>query len=326
MAITSYMEAVRETIRKEMRRDPYLFMIGEDVGPYGGEMGLSQGLWEEFGEWRVKDSPLSEASMVGLGLGAALTGCRAIVEIPFCDFIGIAMDQICNQAAKIRYMFGGGVDVPLVVRTPVGGYIAAAAQHSQSLEAWFTHIPGLKVAVPSTPADAAGLLRTALRGRDPVVFFEHKKLYPLKGEVPEDEDFSIPFGKADLKRKGEHVTVIATSYMVHLCLQAAKELSKSGVEVEVVDPRTLVPLDEETILSSVAKTGRVVVVYEGHKRGGVGAEIAALVAEKGFQYLKAPILRVAAEDVPIPFSPVLEKAVLPDVERIIQAVEKVLGA
>jgi len=326
MATMSYMEAIRETIRREMRNNPQLFMIGEDVGPYGGEMGLSQGLWEEFGEWRIKDAPLSEASMVGLGLGAALTGCRAIVEIPFCDFIGIAMDQICNQAAKVRYMFGGKANVPLVIRTPVGGYIAAAAQHSQSLESWFLHVPGLKVVVPSTPADAAGLLRTALREESPVIFFEHKKLYPLKGEVPDDENFSIPFGKADVKREGDRVTVVATSYMVQLCLKAAEELSRSGIEIEVIDPRTLVPFDEETVISSIAKTGMVVIVYEGNRRGGIGAEIAALLVEKGFRYLKAPALRVAAEDVPIPFSPVLEKAVLPSVEKIIQAVEFLLKA
>jgi len=321
--IMSYMEAIRETIREVMRKNPYSFMIGEDIGPYGGEMGLSQGLWEEFGEWRVKDSPLSEATMVGLGLGASLTGCQAIVEIPFCDFIGIAMDQICNQAAKVHYMFGGKAKIPLIIRTPVGGYISAAAQHSQCLEAWFMHIPGLKVVVPSTPKDAVGLLRTAFSDCNPIIFFEHKKLYPIKGEVPV-EMYTIPFGKADIKKEGKDVTIIATLYMVHLSLKAAEELSKIGIDAEVVDPRTLVPLDEETILNSVKKTGKVVIVYEGHKRGGIGSEIAALIVEKAYEYLKAPIKRVAAENVPIAFSPPLENFILPSIEKIVKAVKEII--
>ncbi|HTY46401.1 MAG TPA: alpha-ketoacid dehydrogenase subunit beta [Methanomassiliicoccales archaeon] len=318
----TYMEAIREAIREEMQRDPHLFMIGEDVGPYGGEMGLSKGLWEEFGDLRIRDAPISEAAIVGCALGAAATGCRAIAEIPFMDFIGVAMDQIYNQAAKIRYMFGGKARIPLVIRTPIGGYQSAAAQHSQCLEAWFTHTPGIKVVLPSTPYEAKGLMKTALADSNPVLFIEHKKLYQRKGEVPIG-DYSIPFGKADVKRRGKHVTVVATSFTVEMALEASATLAGEGIEVEVVDPRTLVPLDEETILESVRRTGRLVVVHEAWRRGGTGAEIAALVAEKAFNALRAPILRVAAENVPIPFSPVLERFVLPDSEKIVQAVRRV---
>lgn len=319
----TYMEAVRAAIAEEMRREPYLFMIGEDVGPYGGEMGLSQGLWREFGDDRLRDAPISEASIAGCGLGAALTGCRAIAEIPFCDFIGIAMDQICNQAAKMHYMFGGKTRIPLVIRTPIGGYQSAAAQHSQCLEAWFMHVPGLKVAIPSTPADAKGLLKTALRDENPVIFIEHKKLYQTKGEVPGGEHL-VPFGQADLKRPGRDLTIIATSYMVQMSLKAAAVLAAEGIEAEVIDPRTLVPLDEASLLASVRKTGRALVVYEANRRAGAGAEIAAVIADKAFGALKAPIRRVAAEDVPIPFSPVLEKFVLPNEDKIVQAAKSLL--
>ena len=318
----SYMEACREAIREEMSLDPNLFMIGEDVGPYGGEMGLSKGLWEQFGEDRVRDAPISESAILGCALGASITGCRAIAEIPFMDFMGVCMDQVYNQAAKLRYMFGGGLDVNLVIRTPMGGYQSAAEQHSQCLEAWFMHAPGLKVALPSTPADAKGLLKSAIRDPNPVLFIEHKKLYQTKGEVPEEETL-IPLGVADVKRAGSDVTVIATSYMVSMALKAAKALEAEGTSVEVVDPRCLVPLDEETILKSVRKTGRVVIVHEAWQRGGVGGEFAALIAEKAFDSLKAPILRVAAENVPIPFSPVLEKFVLPSVDKIVAAVQRV---
>jgi len=323
MMIT-YMEAIRDAIREEMRAQPHLFLIGEDVGPYGGEMGLSKGLWEEFGDLRVRDAPISEAAIVGCALGAALTGCRAIAEIPFMDFIGVAMDQIFNQAAKVRYMFGGKAQIPFVIRTPMGGYQSAAAQHSQCLEAWFMHAPGIEVVLPSTPYDAKGLMKTALAANNPVLFIEHKKLYALKGEVPATE-YAIPFGKADLKRPGRDVTVVATSYTVKMALDAARALASEGIEVEVVDPRTLVPLDEQAILDSVGRTGRLVVVHEAWRRAGAGAEIAALVAEKGFGSLKAPIQRVAAENVPIPFSPVLEKFVLPDARKIEEAVRRVMG-
>ncbi|MCL6614540.1 MAG: alpha-ketoacid dehydrogenase subunit beta [Firmicutes bacterium] len=324
MGVMTYMEAIRETIREEMRRDPHLFMIGEDVGPYGGEMGLSKGLWDEFGDDRVRDAPISEATIVGCALGAAVTGCRAIAEIPFCDFIGISMDQICNQAAKMRYMFGGKARIPLVIRTPIGGYQSAAAQHSQCLEAWFVHVPGLKVAMPSTPADAKGLLTAALRDNNPVIFIEHKKLYQTRGEVPEG-DYVIPFGRADVKRAGRDLTIIATSYMVPMALKAAQALAGEGIEAEVIDPRTLVPLDEEALLASVRKTGRALIVYEANRRGGAGAEIAAVLSEKAHGCLKSPIRRVAAEDVPIPFSPILERFVLPNEEKISEVVRNMVA-
>ncbi|NQT58747.1 MAG: alpha-ketoacid dehydrogenase subunit beta [Bacteroidetes bacterium] len=321
--IMTYMEAIRKVITEEMDKNQNLFMIGEDVGPYGGEMGLSKGLWAKYGDDRMRDAPISESAIVGLALGASITGCRAIAEIPFGDFLGIAMDQVYNQAAKMRYMFGGKLNIDLIIRSPLGGYQGGAAQHSQSIEAWFMHAPGLKVVVPSNAVDAMGLLRTALKQHTAVMFFEHKKLYHIKEEVPE-EFFEIPFGKASIKQLGKDVTVIATGYMVTMALEAAMHLKKENIFVEVIDPRTLVPLDEVEILKSVEKTGRLVVVNEGWKRGGVASEIAAIVAEKGFQYLKSPIQRVAAVDVPIPFSPVLEKFVLPNTQKIIQAIRAVL--
>lgn len=320
----TYMEAIRETIREEMKKDKSLFMIGEDIGPYGGEMGLSQGLWTEFGDKRMRDAPISEATIIGCALGASLTGCRVIAEIPFCDFMGECMDQVYNQVAKMRYMFGGKANIPLVIRTPIGGYQGAAAQHSQCLEAWFIHTPGLKIVMPSTATDAKGLLRTALNDSNPVLFFEHKKLYHIKEEVP-DDGYTIPFGKADIKRQGKDLTIIATSYMVKMSLDAAVILAQEGIEAEVVDPRTLVPLDEETLINSVKKTGKVLIVYEAWKRLGAGSEIASLLAEKAFSYLEAPILRVAAENVPIPFSPVLENFVLPSKNKIIKGAKKLLG-
>lgn len=320
----TYMEAIRETIREEMKKDKSLFMIGEDVGPYGGEMGLSQGLWTEFGDKRMRDAPISEATIIGCALGASLTGCRVIAEIPFCDFMGECMDQVYNQVAKMRYMFGGKANIPLVIRTPIGGYQGAAAQHSQCLEAWFIHTPGLKIVMPSTATDAKGLLRTALNDSNPVLFFEHKKLYHIKEEVP-DDGYTIPFGKADIKRQGKDLTIIATSYMVKMSLDAAVILAQEGIEAEVVDPRTLVPLDEETLINSVKKTGKVLIVYEACKRLGAGTEIVALLAEKAFSYLEAPILRVAAENVPIPFSPVLENFVLPNKNKIVKGAKKLLG-
>lgn len=323
MKTMTYMEAIRSAIREEMRRDPNLFMIGEDVGPYGGEMGLSKGLWEEFGDDRMRDAPISESAIIGCALGAAITGCRSIAEIPFCDFLGVSMDQIYNQVAKNRYMFGGKACIPMTIRTPIGGYIAAAAQHSQCLEAWFVHVPGLKIVMPSTAYDAKGLLKTALRDNNPVMFFEHKKLYQIKGELPEEEYF-VPFGKADIKREGSDVSVIATSYMLTLALKAAEMLEKEGVDVEVVDPRTLVPLDKETLINSVKKTGRVIIVYEAWKKGGAGSEIAAVLAEEAFEYLKKPVKRIAAENVHIPFSPVLENFVLPSEEKIVKAVKELL--
>ena len=325
MSEMSFMEAIRETIRQEMAADPTLFLVGEDVGPYGGEHGLSQGLWEQFGEDRVRDAPISENAIIGCGLGAAMTGCRAISEIPFGDFMGVCMDQVFNQAAKIRYMSGGQAQVPLVIRTTMGGYMGAAEQHSQCMASWFVHAPGIKVVIPSTPADAAGLLRASLRDGNPVIFFEHKGLYSYKGEVPDNPEYSIPLGQAEVVREGSDVTVVATSMQVYKALEAAEELERKGINIEIIDPRTLVPLDEDTIMRSVAKTNHAVIVHETWTNGGYGAEIAARIADHGIDYLDGPVKRVGARHVPIPFSPPLENYVLPQVETIVAAVEATLG-
>ena len=320
----SYRDALKEALREEMLRDPTVFLIGEDIGRYwGGAFKVTKGLAEEFGEERVRDTPISESAIIGVSVGAAMTGMRPVAEIMFGDLTTLAMDQIANQAAKIRYMFGGQAKVPLVIRTPFGGGVNIAAHHSQCLEAWFMHVPGLQVAVPSTPCDAKGLLKTAIRNDNPVIFCEHKLLYPIVGPVPE-EDYTVPFGVADLKREGTDVTIIATLYMVHKSLNAAEALQKEGINVEVVDPRTLVPLDKETILNSVKKTGRVVIVTEDCKTAGVSAEIAAIIAEEALDYLDAPIKRVTTPDVPIPFSPPLEQYVIPDEKRIVKAVKEVV--
>ena len=324
MARMTFMEAIRETIRQEMAADPRLFLIGEDVGPYGGEMGLTQGLWEQFGDDRIRDAPISETAIVGCALGAAMTGCRAIAEIPFGDFMGVCMDQIYNQAAKMRYMSGGQAQVPLVIRTTMGGYISAAEQHSQCLGSWFVHVPGIKVVVPSVPADAAGLLRASLRDGNPVMFIEHKGLYPYEGEVPDDPDYSVPLGQAQVVRPGTDVTVIATSLQVHKSIEAADKLAEQGISVEIIDPRTLDPLDEDAILSSVAKTKHAVIVHETWTVGGYGGEIAAVIADKGIYYLEGAVKRVGARHVPIPFSPTLENYVLPQVDDICTAVEQSL--
>ena len=320
----SYRDALKEALREEMLRDPTVFLIGEDIGRYwGGAFKVTKGLAEEFGEERVRDTPISESAIIGVSVGAAMTGMRPVAEIMFGDLTTLAMDQIANQAAKIRYMFGGQAKVPLVIRTPFGGGVNIAAHHSQCLETWFMHVPGLQVAVPSTPYDAKGLLKTAIRNDNPVIFCEHKLLYPIVGPVPE-EDYTVPFGVTDLKREGTDVTIIATLYMVHKSLNAAEALQKEGINVEVVDPRTLVPLDKETILNSVKKTGRVVIVTEDCKTAGVSAEIAAIIAEEALDYLDAPIKRVTTPDVPIPFSPPLEQYVIPDEKRIVKAVKEVV--
>ncbi len=320
----SYRDALREALREEMQRDPTVFLLGEDIGRYwGGAFKVTKGLAEEFGDERVRDTPISESAIVGAAVGAAITGMRPVAEIMFGDLTTLAMDQIVNQAAKIRYMFGGQAKVPLVIRTPFGGGVNIAAHHSQCLEALFMHVPGLQVAVPSTPYDAKGLLKTAIRNDNPVIFCEHKLLYPITGPVP-DEEYTLPFGVADIKREGNDVTVVATLYMVHKALKAAEELEKDGISVEIVDPRTLVPLDKETIINSVKKTGRVVIVTEDCKTAGVSAEIAAVIAEEALDYLDAPIKRVANPDVPIPFSPPLESFVIPDEKRIIEAVKEVV--
>ena len=325
MSERTFMVAIRETLRQEMASAPKLFVIGEDVGPYGGEMGVTQGLWEEFGDDRVRDAPISESAIIGCALGAAMTGCKAVPEIPFGDFLGVCMDQIYNQAAKMRYMSGGQVRIPLVIRTTMGGYMSAAGQHSQCLASWFVHVPGIKVVVPSTPADAMGLLRSSLRDGNPVIFFEHKGLYPYKGEVPDDPHYSVPLGQARVMRSGTDATVVATGLQVHNALEAADKLMEQGISIEIIDPRTLDPLDEETILSSVAKTNHAVIVHETWTRGGYGGEIAAIIADKGINYLDGPVKRVGAKHAPIPFSPTLENYVLPQVDDICVAVEQSLA-
>ncbi|MED5053385.1 alpha-ketoacid dehydrogenase subunit beta [Anoxybacillus rupiensis] len=318
----TYLEAVREAMSQEMRKNQDVYLLGEDIGVYGGAFGVTRGMIEEFGPERVRNTPISEAAIAGAAVGSALTGMRPILELQFSDFITIAMDQLVNQAAKLRYMYGGKGKVPMVVRTPAGSGTGAAAQHSQSLEAWMAHIPGLKVVQPSTAYDAKGLLKAAIDDDNPVIFYEHKLLYKTKSHVPE-EPYSIPLGKADMKREGKDVTIVATAMMVHKALEAAKELEKEGIDVEIVDPRTLVPLDEETIVESVKKTGRVVVVHEAVKRGGYGGEIASVIAEsEAFDYLDAPIKRLGGLPVPIPYNPNLEKAAVPQVQDIIKAVKE----
>ena len=320
----SYRDALREALREEMLRDSTVFLIGEDIGRYwGGAFKVTKGLAEEFGDDRGRDTPISESAIIGVSVGAAMTGMRPVAEIMFGDLTTLAMDQIANQAAKIRYMFGGQAKVPLVIRTPFGGGVNIAAHHSQCLEAWFMHVPGLQVAVPSTPYDAKGLLKTAIRNDNPVIFCEHKLLYPIIGPVPEEE-YTLPFGVADIKREGTDVTIVATLYMVHKSLNTAENLQKEGINAEVVDPRTLIPLDKKTIINSIKKTGRVVVVTEDCKTAGVSAEITAVIAEEALDYLDAPIKRVAMPDVPIPFSPSLEQYVIPDEKQILKAVKEVV--
>jgi len=321
----TYLEAVREAMQQEMRQNEDVFVLGEDIGLYGGAFGVTRGMIEEFGPERIRNTPISESGIAGAAVGSALTGMRPILELQFSDFITIAMDQMVNQAAKLRYMYGGKGRVPMVLRTPSGSGTGAAAQHSQSLEAWMAHIPGLKVVQPSTAYDVKGLLKAAIDDDNPVVFYEHKLLYGTKGHVPE-EQYSIPLGLADVKREGTDVTVVATAIMVHRAMDAAKELDKEGISVEVVDPRTLVPLDEETIVKSVSKTGRLVVVHEAVKRGGYGGEIASMIAEsEAFDYLDAPIKRLGGVPTPIPYNPELEKAAVPQVPDIIKAVKEVLN-
>ncbi len=318
-------DALREGLREEMQRDKAVFVLGEDIGRYwGGAFGVTKGLAEEFGDERVRDTPISESAIIGVGVGAAITGMRPVAEIMFGDLTTLAMDQICNQAAKIRYMFGGQANVPLVVRTPFGAGVNIASHHSQSLEVWFMHTPGLCVVVPSTPYDAKGLLKTAIRASDPTFFVEHKLLYPVKGLIP-DDDYTVPFGVADVKREGTDVTIVATLYMVHKALAAGEQLAKEGIDVEVIDLRTLSPLDKNAIVDSVKKTGRIVVVCEDCKTAGVSAEIAAVVAEEALDYLDAPIKRVAEPDTPIPFSPSLEQFVIPNEKSIIKAVKETIS-
>lgn len=321
----TYLEAVREAMSIEMRKNEDVYILGEDIGVYGGAFGVTRGMIEEFGPERVRNTPISEAGIAGAAVGSALTGMRPILEIQFSDFITIALDQMVNQAAKIRYMYGGKGKVPMVLRTPSGSGTGAAAQHSQSLEAWVAHIPGLKVVQPSTAYDAKGLLKAAMDDDNPVIFYEHKLLYKTSSEVPKEE-YSIPLGKADIKREGSDVTIVATAIMVHMALEAAKELEKEGISVEVVDPRTIVPLDKETIVNSVKKTGKLIVVHEAVKRGGIGGEIASVVAEsEAFDYLDAPIKRLGGAESPVPYNPELERAHIPQVPDIITAVKETLN-
>jgi len=318
-----YVDAINEALRQEMERDERVFIMGEDIGPFGGIFKVTKGLWEQFGDERVIDTPISEAGFVGAAVGAAATGMRPVAELMFMDFITIAMDQLVNQAAKMRYMFGGKARVPMVLRANMGAGRSSAAQHSQSLQAWAAHAPGLKVVMPSDPYDAKGLLISAIRDDNPVVYLEHKFLYPIKGQVSE-ELYTVPIGKAAVKKEGKDATIVATSMMVYKGLKAAEKLSKEGIDVEVVDVRTLAPLDRETIANSVKKTGRAVVSDEGSISYGAGAELATAIMEEAFDYLDAPVKRVCAPDVPIPFSPALEKFVCPSEEQLIAAVKEVL--
>ncbi|MFQ5915544.1 MAG: alpha-ketoacid dehydrogenase subunit beta [Nitrospinota bacterium] len=315
-------EALREALAEEMRRDKKVFVLGEDI-VLGYVWSVTRGLIDEFGPERVRDTPISESAIIGASVGAALMGMRPVPELQFSDFMFVCMDQLVNQAGKTRYMFGGQLSVPMVVRLPSGGYFNFGATHSQSLEAMLMHAPGLKVAMPSTPHDGKGLLKSAIRDPNPVAFFEHKALYKVKGPVPEGEHL-IPLGEADIKREGTDVCIIALSLMVSKALAAADLLAEEGISATVLDPRTLVPLDKAGIAEAVKRTNRVVIVEEGCKTGGVGAEISAVINEEAFDYLDAPIARVAAHDAPIPFSEPLEKYVLPDEGRIVAAVRKVV--
>jgi pyruvate/2-oxoglutarate/acetoin dehydrogenase E1 component len=320
----TFAQAVNEALSEEMRRDETVFVIGEDVAEAGTPFKVLAGLVQEFGPERVVDSPISEPGITGLGVGAAMTGLRPVVDIMFGDFLTLVMDQLANQAAKTHYMSGGKLTVPLTLRTTMGATRRSAAQHSQSLHAWVAHIPGLKVVLPSTPADAKGLLKTAIRDDNPVVFIEDKMDYAVKGEVP-DGEYTIPFGVADVKRVGEDITIVATSSMIRVALAAAEQLKSHGISAEVIDPRTLVPLDVKALVRSAEKTGRAIVVDEGHQRYGVSAELAAVIADHAFYSLDAPVKRVAALDVPIPFSPPLEDMTVPTPDLVAQTARELCG-
>ncbi len=321
MTTKTYVEALREGMVLEMRRDPSVFLAGEDVGIFGGCFGQTQGMIAEFGAARVVDTPISETAIMGLGVGAAAAGLRPIVELMFIDFIGVCMDELFNQAAKMRYMFGGKAQLPMVVRVPAGAGFSAAAQHSQSLEAWLAHIPGLKVVTPATPADAKGLMIAAIRDNNPVIYIEQKALYGMSGEVPEG-DCAVPIGQAAVAREGTDVSLISWGAMVGKCLEAANELAKEGKQAEVIDLRTITPLDTAAILKSVEKTGRAVIVHEAVRTGGFGGEVAAVIADQAFDFLNGPVKRVTAPDTPVPFSPPLEKEYIPSPAKIIAAVKE----
>ena len=324
MKKVTFIEAITEALAEEMEKDERVFLIGEDIGAYGGVFKATKGLQEKFGPMRVIDSPISEAFIAGGSVGAALMGMRAVPEIQFADFITPAMDQIIQQAAKLRYRSGGSYKVPVVFRVCCGGGIGGGLYHSQSNEAWFVDQPGLKVVFPSTPYDAKGLLKAAIRDENPVIYFEHKKLYrSIKQEIPE-EDYTVPIGKAEVKTKGDKVTIVTYGLMVHYSLEASEKLSKEGISVEVIDLRSLLPIDKATILDSVKKTGRAVIVHEANKTGGVGGEISAIISEEAFEYLDAPVTRVAGPDIPtMPFAPPMEDFFMVNPEKIANAVRKV---
>jgi pyruvate dehydrogenase E1 component beta subunit len=320
----TFAEAVREALAEEMRRDPNVFIMGEDVAEAGTPFKVLSGLVEEFGKERVMDTPISEPGFTGIGVGAAITGMRPVIDIMFGDFLTLTMDQIVNQAAKIHYMSGGKMKAPIVFRTTMGATRRSAAQHSQSLQAWVSHVPGLKVVMPSTPYDAKGLLKTAIRDDNPVVFIEDKMMFKMKGPVPVEE-YTIPFGVADIKRKGEDITLVATSSMVQVALGAAEKLMQIGISAEVIDPRTTSPLDKKTFIDSAKKTSRAIVIDEGYEAYGVTAEIASVIAHGAFYYLDAPVTRMGAMDVPIPFSPALEDITVPTEETVFQMAKSLCG-
>jgi acetoin:2,6-dichlorophenolindophenol oxidoreductase subunit beta len=326
MRTITYADAVREAMSEEMRRDDKIIFLGEDIGIYGGAFGVSRGMFDEFGEERVMDTPISESVITGTAAGAAMTGLRPIVEIMFSDFMTLSMDQLANQAAKTSFQFGGQKSVPMVFRAPAGSGTGAAEQHSQSLEAWVCHVPGLKVVTPSTPYDVKGLLKASIRDNNPVVFLEQKLLYRSKGEVPEvGDDYTIPLGKADIKREGKDVTIITYGRMVQRSLEVAEKFSADNVDIEVIDLRTLIPLDKECIIQSAKKTGRVVVVHEACQTGGFGGELVSVVVDsEAFFYLDAPVKRVGGLDVPIPYNPNLEAQVVPTIDSISAAIKEVL--
>lgn len=322
----TYADAIREAMSEEMRRDENIIFMGEDIGVYGGAFGVSRGMYEEFGEERVLDTPITELAITGAAAGAAMTGLRPIAELMFSDFMTLAMDQLVNQAAKTRFQFGGQASVPMVLRAPGGSGTGAAEQHSQSLEAWVCHAPGLKVVIPSTPYDAKGLLKSAIRDNNPVVFIEQKLLYRTKGEVPEiEDDYVIPLGVADIKRKGDDLTIITYGRMVQRSLEVAEKYAEKGIEIEVIDIRSLVPLDKECLIQSAKKTGKVVIVHEACQRGGFGGELSSVIVEsEAFFYLDAPVKRVGGLDVPIPYNPNLEAQVVPTIDSISAAIDDLL--
>jgi pyruvate/2-oxoglutarate/acetoin dehydrogenase E1 component len=319
----TFSEAICEALREEMKRDETVFLMGEDIGRFGGVFGVTKGLVDEFGEERIRDTPISETALVGGAVGASITGTRPVVEIMFADFLAICMDEVHHKAGKWRYNHGGQFKLPLVIRTAMGHVFGAGPEHSECPEAFYLHSPGLKIAAPSTPYDVKGLLKTAIREDNPILFFEHKLLYSKKGPVPEEE-YLIPFGKADIKRNGKDVSIVTYSFMTHEVLEASEILSKDGIEAEVIDLRTLSPMDRGMVVDSVKKTNRVIIVEEGNLTGGVGAEIAAWITEEAFDFLDAPVKRVASKDVPIPFNPVMEGFVIPNTGDIIQAIKEVV--